>query len=247
VLHDIESVDVLNGIIKSLTKGSDPKSKVVSELFPLLITDRKGTVFWRVGTNYRPVPGSNGGSPIAAVDDVTGALYATDSRHQLIYYDDVNQSWRVSAMSELAQLQVSGGTIFGLLRDGRLIAADKDGRNTRQLFPRLIKNGKLDSSQGILYVISDDGSVYRYRNKKWDQKGQPIAFAMQKLVVQGESWYGLDGAGRIFCSTVQRYIDRDGNTAGLYGIGNDLLVLTKENNRFFYSLEHDAWGPWSHW
>jgi len=229
-----------------MTKGSDTKSKAISDLFPILVIDRKGTVFWRVGTNYRPVPGGSGGG-IAAIDDVTGALYATDNKHQLLYYDEANQNWRISAISTVSQLRVSGETIFALLADGRLIAADKDGKNTRQLFPRSIKNGKLEASQGVLYVISDEGSVYRYRNKKWDQKAQPIAFAMQRLVVLGENWYGLDGAGRIFCSSLQRYVDRDGNTAGMWSIGKDLLVLTRDNNRFYYNLERDAWGTWAHW
>lgn len=245
VIRDIESVDAINAMIKTVIKGSDPKGKVVAEYFPILLVDRKGTAWWRVGTTYRPVPGSGGGQ--AAIDDVTGALYATDSRHQLIYYDETSQNWRVSTLSSVAQVRASGGVLFMVLQDGRVVAAEKDGQNTRQLFPRYLKNGSLEVSQGILYVIAEDGAVYRYRNKKWDQKGQPIAFAMQKLVVRGENWYGMDGAGRIFCSIVQRYIDRDGNTAGLFGIGNDLLVLTRDNNRFYYNLDQDTWGPWVHW
>jgi len=245
VIRDIESVDAVNGMIKALIKGSDPKGKVVAELFPIMLVDRKGLVWWRNGTSYRPVPGSGSGQ--AAIDDVTGALYATDSRHQLIYYDQTSQSWRISALSAVDKVRASGGVLYLLLQDGRLIMAEQDGKNTIQVFPRSLRNGSLEVSQGVLYAISDDGSVYRYRNKKWDQKGQPIAFAIQKLVVRGENWYGLDGAGRIFCSVVQRYIDRDGNTAGIWGVGKDLLVLTRDNNRFYYNLDSDSWGPWIHW
>ncbi len=245
VIRDIESVDQINGIIKGLTKGSDPKTKVVAELFPILLVDRKGIAWLRSGVAYRPVPGSGGGQ--AAIDDQTGALYATDSKHNLIYYDEATQNWRISAVNGVAQVRASGGVLFMLYQDGRVMAADKDGKNTRQLFPRSLRNGNLEVSQGVLYLISDEGAVYRYRNKKWDQKGQPIAFAMQKLEIRGESWYGMDGAGRIFCSNVQRYIDRDGNTAGLFGVGKDLLVVTRDNNRFYYNADNDNWGPWSHW
>jgi hypothetical protein len=245
VIPDIESVDLLNGMIKGIVKGSDPKSRVVAELFPSMLVDRKGVAYFKAGTAYRPVPGSGGKA--AAIDDITGNMYAVDNGHRLMYYDEAGQSWRFTAMTSIAEIRASGGQLFAVLQDGRLIAADPDGKNTRQLFPRSIKNATLEASQGVLYVLTDDGSVYRYRNKKWDQKTQPIGFAMKRLVVRGELWYGLDGAGRIFCSQVQRYIDRDGNTAGLWGVGRNLLVLTRDNNRFFYNIDMDSWGPWSHW
>lgn len=245
VITDIESVETLNGMIRGLVKGSDPKGKVVAELFPMLLVDRKGVTWVKLGVVYRPVPGSGGGQ--AAIDDVTGGLYSTDSHHQLLYFDEVGTSWRISPLGGVAQIRASGGTLFVALQDGRIMAADRDGKNSRQLFPRSLKNSKLEASQGVLYVISDDGSVFRYRNKKWDQKAQPIAFAMQKLIVRGENWFGMDGAGRIFCSVVQRYIDRDGNSAGLWGVGKNLLVLTRDNNRFYYNLDSDSWGPWAHW
>lgn len=245
VIPDIESVEALNGMLRGIVKGSDPKGKVVTELFPQLLVDRKGVAWVKLGVVYRPVPGSGGG--LAAIDDVTGAMYATDAHHTLLYYDDVGTSWRISPLGQVAQMRATGGTLFVVLQDGRIMAADRDGKNSRQLFPRSLKGCRMEASQGVLYLISDDGSVFRYRNKKWDQKTQPIAFAMQKLIVRGETWYGMDGAGRIFCSQVQRYIDRDGNTAGLWGVGKNLLVLTRDNSRFYYTLDSDSWGPWPHW
>lgn len=245
VLRDIESINDLNNLIKNLIKGSDPKGKVVAELFPQLVIDRKDVIHTKIGTTYRPVPGGMGGR--AAIDDVTGALYATDSKRQLIYYDEVGKSWRISPLSSISEIRASGGSLYALLNDGHLIVADAQGKNTMQLFPKAVKNGRLEVSQGVVYLISDDDSVYRYRNKKWDQKGQPIAFAMKRIIARGENWYGMDGAGRLFCSVVQRYIDRDGNTDSLWGVGRDLLVLTRDLNRFYYNQETDGWGPWQHW
>jgi hypothetical protein len=245
VLRDIDSVELLNGIIKALVKGSDPKGRVVSELFPQLMTDKKGIVWVKAGTTYRPVPGANGG--LAAVDDLTGALYAVDAKRQVLLLDEVSSTWRVSPLAAVADLRASGGTLFALLQDGRIIAADRDAKNSRQLFPRSLKDASLDASQGVLYVITADGEVYRYRNKKWDQKTQPIAYSMKRMIVRGENWFGMDKGGRIFSSGVQRYIDRDGNIDRLWGVGRDLLVLSREGNRFYYNAGSDTWGPWPHW
>jgi hypothetical protein len=245
VLRDIESVKELNDMIKTLTRGSDPKGRVVAEYFPNIVIDRKDMIHFKAGTMYKPVPGGMGGR--AAVDDVTGALYATDSKRQLIFFDVPGNTWRISGLSSISEVRASGGSIYALLNDGHLVVADAQGKNSMQLFPKAVRNGRLEVSQGVVYLISDDDSVYRYRNKKWDQKGQPIAFAMKRIIARGENWYGLDGAGRIFASTVQRYIDRDGNTDSLWGVGRDLLVLTRDLNRFYYNNETDSWGPWQHW
>lgn len=247
VVHGLDSADALNGIIKALTKGSETKGRAVSELFPMLVTEKGGAVWMKTGSSYRMVPAS--GSGVAAIDDQTGTLYATDTRREVMMYDETSagKSWRMTGLNQVSQLKVGGGQIYAILLDGRVLVADRDGKNSRQLFPRTVKApATLELSQGVLYVISE-GSVYRYRNKKWDAKLQPIAFSIAKLIVRGENWYGLDTAGRVFSSTSQHYIDRDGNIVDMWGLGPNLMVLTRDNNRFFYSAIDDSWGAWTRW
>lgn len=248
VVSGFDSVDKLNAIIKSISKGGDGKGKAVAELFPLLITERNGSVWMKAGSSYRMVPASAHG--VAAIDDLTGTLYATDARREVMLYEEtsVGKSWRMTGLSQVAHLKAGGGQLFAILQDGRVITADRDGRSSRQLFPRSVKMDRagLEFSQGVLYVLSE-GSVFRYLNKKWDNKLQPIAGSMRKIVARGESWYGLDEAGRVFSSATQHYIDRDGNIVDLWGLGPNLLVLTRDNSRFFYNAVDDNWGPWTRW
>jgi len=248
VVNGFDSVEKLNAILKGLSKGSEGKAKVISEYFPLLVTERSGSIWMKAGSSYRMVPASGHG--VAAIDDQTGALYATDARREVMLFDEssVGKSWRMTGLSPAIHLKAGGGQLYAILQDGRVLVADRDGRNSRQLFPRSVKQDKsgLELSQGVLYVLSE-GAVYRYRNKKWDAKLQPIASAMKKLIVRGENWYGLDEAGRVFSSATQHYIDRDGNIVDLWGLGPNLLVLTRDNNRFFYNAVDDNWGPWTRW
>ncbi len=247
VVHGLDSAEALNGIIKALSKGSEAKSRAVAELFPMLVTEKGGAVWMKNGSSYRMVPAS--GSGVAAIDDQTGTLYATDTRREVMLYDEssAGKSWRMTGLNQVSQLKAGGGQLYVILLDGRVLVAERDGKNSRQLFPRTVKApATLELSQGVLYVISE-GSVYRYRNKKWDAKLQPIAFSIAKLIVRGENWYGLDTAGRVFSSTSQHYIDRDGNIVDLWGLGPNLLVLTRDNNRFFYSAVDDSWGAWTRW
>ncbi|MBL9002658.1 MAG: trypsin-like peptidase domain-containing protein [Myxococcales bacterium] len=248
VVNGFDSVEKLNAILKGLSKGSEGKAKVISEYFPLLVTERSGSIWMKAGSSYRMVPASGHG--VAAIDDQTGALYATDARREVMLFDEssVGKSWRMTGLSPAIHLKAGGGQLYAILQDGRVLVADRDGRNSRQLFPRSVKQDKsgLELSQGVLYVLSE-GAVYRYRNKKWDAKLQPIASAMKKLIVRGDNWYGLDEAGRVFSSATQHYIDRDGNIVDLWGLGPNLLVLTRDNNRFFYNAVDDNWGPWTRW
>lgn len=247
VVNGLDSAEALNGIIKALSKGSDAKGRAVSELFPMLVTEKGGAVWMKTGSSYRMVPASGNG--VAAIDDQTGTLYATDTRREVMMYDETSagKSWRMTGLNQVSQLRAGGGQLYVILLDGRVLVAERDGKSSRQLFPRAVKApATLELSQGVLYVISE-GSVYRYRNKKWDAKLQPIAFSISKLIVRGENWYGLDAAGRVFSSTSQHYIDRDGNIVDLWGLGPNLMVLTRDNNRFFYSAIDDSWGAWTRW
>jgi len=247
IVHGLDSAEALNGIIKNITKGSDAKSRAVVDLFPMLVTEKGGAVWMKAGSAYRMVPAS--GSGVAAIDEQSGTLYATDTRREVMMYDETSagKSWRMTGLNQVSQLKAGGGQLYVILLDGRVLIADRDGKNSRQLFPRAVKApATLEISQGVLYVISE-GSVYRYRNKKWDAKLQPIAFSIAKLIVRGENWYGLDTAGRVFSSSSQHYIDRDGNIVDMWGLGPNLMVLTRDNNRFFYSAIDDSWGAWTRW
>lgn len=243
-IKDFDSVEFVNGIVSSLTKDSPTKAKAVAELFPMLITDKKGRAFRREGTKYLMVPTSEFG--VVAIDDATGMLFASDNKRQLNYYDAEGKSWRPTHLSPVSQVAVSGGKVFAILDDGRLIKATVDGKDSLQLWPKLIKGGSLTASQGVLYLFDGD-KIYRYRNDAWDSKGKPVAFAMQQLVVKGDAYYGLDLNGRVFSSVAQRYIDRDANIFKLWPIGRDLMVITKDNLRFYYSVEDDQWRPWTQW
>ena len=243
-LRDLESIEFLNGLIATVTKDSPGKSKVVAELFPLLVTDRKGRAYRREGTKYNMVPTSDFGT--VAIDDSNGMLFTTDSKRNLIYYDAEGKSWRPTHISPVSQVGVTGGKIFALLEDGRLMTSSFDGKDSLQLWPKLIKSGNVMASQGVMYLFDGD-KIFRYRNGSWDNKLKPIAFAMQQLVMRGDGYYGLDLNARVFSSVAQRYIDRDANIFKLWAIGRDLMVITKDNLRFYYSVDEDQWRPWTQW
>ena len=76
---------------------------------------------------------------------------------------------------------------------------------------------------------------------------QPIAFSIAKLIVRGEKLVRAGYCGRVFSSSSQHYIDRDGNIVDMWGLGPNLMVLTRDNNRFFYSAIDDSWGAWTRW
>lgn len=247
VVTGVDSVETLNATLKAMAKGSEAKAAVVRDLFPRLLTERSGSVFRKNGTQYELIKGSGHG--LAALDDLTGGLYATDTHREILFYDETGpvKVWRPSGLAGVAALRASGGSLYVLLQDGRLIQANWNGTNSRQIFPRSLKAGTtLEASTGNLYVLSE-GSVYRRRNNKWDQKIQPIAFSEKHLVARGEDWYGLDTAGRIFSSAAQQYIDRDGNILDIWNIGPDLLVLARDGNRYYYAVSNNTWGAWPRW
>jgi hypothetical protein len=163
-----------------------------------------------------------------------------------MWYDAPGKSWRNTGLSPVVQAQATGGTLYVVLGDGRLMSATHDGKDAVQLYPRNVHSAKIEAAQGVLYLI-EGGSVYRYHDQSWDGRLKPIAYAMNQLVVRGESWYGLDMSGRVFSSVAQRYIDRDGNIAHLWPIGKDLLVLTKDGQRYLYNVAGDSWMSWSQW
>jgi len=243
-LRDFESAEFVNTLIASLIKDSPAKAKVVADLFPLLITDKKGRAFRRDGTKYVMVPTSDFG--VVTIDDANGMLFATDNKRHLIYYDAEGKSWRPTHLSPVVQVAVTGGTAYTILEDGRLMTSSFDGKDSLQLWPRLLKGGSLAASQDVMYLFDND-KIYRYRKGTWDNKLKPIAFSMQQLVVRGDGYYGLDLNGRVFSSVAQRYIDRDANIFKLWPIGRDLMVITKDNLRFYYSVEEDQWRPWTQW
>ncbi|MFO0576710.1 MAG: hypothetical protein U1A78_22120 [Polyangia bacterium] len=249
VVSGVDSGEQLSALVGALTKDSPFKAKVVEELFPSLVVDKKGVVFVKKGTKYEQQKQSANG--VATIDDVTGTLYVGDNHRQLMYFDSASKIWRNSGMAPVAQARASGGTLFTLMEDGRLLSAQADGKESMQIFPRSLRGASIHVSSGTLYVL-ENNSVYRYRKNdkgkfEWENKLKPIAFAMQQLVARADNFYGMDLSGRVFSSAAQRYIDREGNIAMMWPVGKDLLVMTKDNLRFFYSLASDSWSPWTQW
>ena len=249
VVSGVDSGEQLSALVGALTKDSPFKAKVVEELFPALVVDKKGVVFVKKGSKYEQQKQSANG--VATIDDVTGMLYAGDSHRQLMYFDPASKIWRNSGMAPVAQARASGGMLFTLMEDGRLLIAQADGKESMQIFPRSLRGASIHVSNGTLYVL-ENNSVYRYRKNdkgkfEWENKLKPIAFAMQQLVTRGDNFYGMDLSGRVFSSIAQRYIDRDGNIARLWPLGKDLLVLTRDGQRFFYNVGEDSWTAWSQW
>ena len=259
----VESGEQLNALLGGLIKDNPPKFKAASELFPLLATDKTGKSWKRVLAKVNDKPQLKyevlrpSGHGVVAIDDVTEALYATDTHQQLMWFDQESKTWRNTGLSPVVHAKATAGVLYVILSDGRLMVSKPDGKEAVQLYPRgLMKTATLEASKDVMYLI-ENNSVYRYRNqppaagqtpvKGWDGKLKPIAFAMQQLVVHGEEWYGLDLSGRVFSSVAQRYIDRDANIYKLWPIGRDLLVITKDNQRFYYSSEEDQWRPWTQW
>lgn len=250
VVTGVDSGEVLNGLVGGLTKDSPFKAKVVDEIFPMLVVDKKGQIWVKKGTKYELQKQSGGG--VAAIDDVTGGLYATDSKKQLMFFEAATKTWRNTGLSPVSQARATDGMLFVLLEDGRLLIAQPDGKDSMQIFPRSLAPGSsIQSTAGNLYVIEKE-QVFRYRKNdkgklEWENKLKPIAFAMKRLVARGDQFYSMDSSGRVFSSAAQRYIDREGNIAEIWPIGKDLLALTKDNLRFFYSLAADKWSPWTQW
>ena len=244
----METGEQLNGLLAGLIKDNPPKTKAANALFPILVTDKAGKTWQKVEIKDTPRYGSlrPSGSGLAAIDDVTGQLYATDPHQQLMWYDAPGKSWRNTGLSPVIHARATDGVLYVIVADGRLLVAGPDGKDATQLYPRNLNSAFIEASQGWLYLV-ESGSIYRYHNKAWENKLKPIAFAMQQLAVRGDSWYGLDMSGRVFSSIAARYIDRDGNIARLWGIGKDLLVLTKDSQRFFYNVAEDSWMPWAQW
>ena len=260
----VESGEQLNALLGGLIKDNPPKFRAASELFPLLATDKTGKSWKRVLAKVNDKPQLKyevlrpSGHGVVAIDDVTEALYATDTHQQLMWFDQESKTWRNTGLSPVVHAKATAGVLYVILSDGRLMVSKPDGKEAVQLYPRgLMKTATLEASKDVMYLI-ENNSVYRYRNqpppagqttpvKGWDQKLKPIAFAMQQLVVNGEDWYGLDLSGRVFSSIAQRYIDRDGNIARLWPLGKDLLVLTRDGQRFFYNVGEDSWTAWSQW
>ena len=243
----LDSVETINGIISAMVKENPAKTKVVAELFPLLLSDKAGRTWRKMDTKvpqYEVLRPSGFG--IAAVDDVTGGMYATDTKKQLMWFDLVSKTWRNSGISGVAQVRATEGKLFMLLDDGRLMIATSEGKDTLQLYPRSLKNATLSTSAGTLYLV-ENGSVYRYKGGSWDQKLKPIAFAMTQLVSRGGDWYAMDQTGRVFSSQAMRYIDRDNNILHIWPLGKDLLVTTKDNSRFYYSVAENSWRAWTQW
>jgi hypothetical protein len=250
VVTGVDSGEILNGLVGGLTKDSPFKAKVVDEIFPMLVVDKKGQIWVKKGTKYELQKQSGGG--VAAIDDVTGALYATDGKKQLMFFEAATKTWRNTGLSPVSQARATDGMLFVLLEDGRLLSAQPDGKDSMQIFPRSLSPGSsIQSTAGNLYVIEKE-QVFRYRKSdkgklEWENKLKPIAFAMKRMVARGDQFYSMDSSGRVFSSAAQRYIDREGNIAEIWPIGKDLLALTKDNLRFFYSLAADKWSPWTQW
>jgi hypothetical protein len=251
VVSGVDSGEQLSALVGALTKDSPFKAKVVEDLFPSLVVDKKGQVFVKKGSKYELQKQSANG--VATIDDVTGMLYVGDNHRQLMYFDTTSKIWRNSGLVPVRQAVASDGKLFALMEDGRLLTAQSDGKESMQIFPRSIGSATLYAASGALYFIAKDkNEVYRYRKNdkgkyEWDGKLKPIAYAMQQLVVRGENYYSMDLSGRVFSSAAQRYIDREGNIAQMWPVGKDLLVMTKDNLRFFYSLASDSWSPWTQW
>lgn len=244
LVREVETGEQLNAMAGSLAKLNESQGKVVAELFPMLVADKKGAIWRKVGTKYEAVRPTAFG--LGAVDDATGALYAVDPKKQLIYYDAPGKSWRNTGISPVQQVRASQGSLYVLLTDGHVLKADASGHDSMQVFPRSVKSGTIEASQGILYVV-EGGEVYRYRDGKWDNKLGAIAHAMTKLVARGTEWYGMDITGKVFSSTAQRYIDRDANVELMWPVGKDLLVLTRKNERLLFRLGSGEWQNWSQW
>jgi len=243
-IREIDSIEMLTGLIATVTKDSPAKGKVVSELFPLLVVDKKGRAYFRQGTKYLPVPTSE--RSVIAIDDATGFLFATDGKQALQMCEAAGKGWRQAHLSPVADIAVTQGTYYAIMADGRLLKGKVGSEESIQLWPKPLVGAKVMASQGLMYLFDGD-KIYRYRETGWDNKLKPIAFAMKQVTMRGDTYYGLDLNGRVFASGPQRYIDRDANIHRLWPVGKDLLVLTKDNQRFFYATQDDQWRPWTQW
>ena len=119
--------------------------------------------------------------------------------------------------------------------DGRLITATTDGKDSIQLWPKLIKGGNVVASQGrcICSRAKDIPLSQRHLGQQDEARRLRDAAAGRSR----RQLLRLDLNGRVFSSTAQRYIDRDANIYKLWPIGRDLLVITKDNQRFYYLVK----------
>lgn len=222
---------------------------LVNERFPLLLSDSAGWLWRRRGARYQRLP--IGPSPLAAVDDLTGALYASDGGSDgapLVVAGPggaADDRWRSIGIRDARSIAASGGALYALLDDGRLLI-HRPGESPSQIAPRALRGrGSLLAGGGALYLIDERSGlkdVYRLRDRAWDNHGDPIARGLRRVVGSGLSWYGVDQAGQLLWGEGERQvIDQDNDIADLWLWGRDLLVLTEDHHLYLFSAARAAW------
>ena len=245
-LTEVGDINWLNDTMASVIGASDSEAErqrvtaEITDMFPQVAVSKDGRLWMRSGVKYFDV-----GRAVAwDVDDATGQIYVTDNLGKVSAYDPATGQWHPIAIEPAADVESSQGILYVLTLKGQLLAIQKPGTAYQQvasLADRAVR-GQLVAAAGALYVLEPDkGALYRLRAMHWDLAGQPLATGVREIRAAGTTWYGLDHDGNVYSGALNRYIDKDGDLAAIWLIGEDLLALGKDNNLYHWSASGRSW------
>lgn len=211
---------------------------LAQERLPLLVCGNDGGCALRKGLKYQAIHASTlGGQPLAAaVDDRSGASYLVDAQGRVLHYDG---QWRALGIPQALDVAASDGVVYTLLTSGKLLQRGPTG--SRQILQQP-QTGTLLATEGVLYLLTLKGELLRYRAGKWDGGGAPITTGLKQVVAQGATWFGLSQAGKIVAGDRGRFTELGDGATGLWMGGDKLIMLTRHNQIFEYSLQRARWS-----
>jgi S1-C subfamily serine protease len=216
--------------------GADGVARLLAAYFPALLIDNRSDLWHREGRRYAlDFPAMSW-----AVDDETGAMYATNVGRDLMVYD--KGSFRPTGIKGVRDVQVSKNVIYYLGMDNALMSVPAAGqrRQPTRLLPRAVAADQILATQGILYVV-EAGQLYRYGRGQWDRNGDPIHRGVRSVAAVGPTWYALDSGGHVFSGGDGKVLEDKGTFDRIWLIGKNVLGLTRSGQVLGYSAASKSW------
>lgn len=228
--------DAIGSALESVPKSDRAKAaQYIEQNLPLLAVSATGKLWLRSGIKYFDV----GPAVAMDVDDVTGQIYATDAEGNVVAYDRQTGNWKPTGIGQARDIEASDGVLYVLDKTG-IVHAAVGGKRT-VLSNRAVR-GSLVATKGMLYVLDDrKGSLYRWRQGKWDLNGEAIAEGVREVRAHGATWYGLDQEGHVYSGALNNYIDREGDLIGIWLMGDDLIGLGRDKLLYHWASTARRW------
>lgn len=172
------------------------------------------------------------------VDDQTGDLYVVNVAGELHRMASDGTLKHGLNMDEVIAVQASERRIYAMRKDGQIHI--HNGQSWASL-GRSTVAANLIATQGHLYVLDVEKDLFHLVNGQWANSGKPIANNVKRITANGESWFGLDSARRVYSGELSRYIDRDGDAVAVTAIGRDLLLFTEDTKLYRFRMDERRW------